>query len=40
MQFGYQNPSFKWPSGEQAIWEETKKKRPYGPKRVVSTRSG
>ena len=25
MQFGYQNPSFKWPSGEQAIWEETKK---------------
>ena len=25
MQFGYQNPSFKWPSGEYAIWEETKK---------------
>ncbi|MDX1524379.1 MAG: LLM class F420-dependent oxidoreductase, partial [Anaerolineae bacterium] len=25
MQFGYQNPSFIWPSGEYAIWEETKK---------------
>lgn len=25
MKFGYQNPSFKWPSGEYAIWEETKK---------------
>lgn len=25
MQFGYQNPSFNWPSGEYAIWEETKK---------------
>ena len=25
MQFGYQNPSFSWPSGEYAIWEETKK---------------
>ena len=25
MQFGYQNPSFKWPSGEYAVWEETKK---------------
>lgn len=25
MQFGYQNPSFKWPSGEHEIWEETKK---------------
>ncbi|MCP4195651.1 MAG: LLM class F420-dependent oxidoreductase [Proteobacteria bacterium] len=25
MQFGYQNPSFNWPSGEYEIWEETKK---------------
>jgi F420-dependent oxidoreductase-like protein len=25
MQFGFQNPSFKWPSGEYEIWEETKK---------------
>jgi F420-dependent oxidoreductase-like protein len=25
MQFGYQNPSFTWPSGEYTIWEETKK---------------
>ena len=25
MQFGYQNPSFKWPGGKYAIWEETKK---------------
>jgi len=25
MKFGYQNPSFKWPAGEYAIWDETKK---------------
>jgi F420-dependent oxidoreductase-like protein len=25
LKFGYQNPSFRWPSGEYAIWEETKK---------------
>jgi F420-dependent oxidoreductase-like protein len=25
LKFGYQNPSFNWPSGEYAIWEETKK---------------